>query len=281
MPMPLAARSRAMPCTPRQSGRFGVIATSNTGLAASTSYSYRVRAYDGAGNNGGYSATASATTLASTGNTLSNGVTVSSLSAVTGNSLNYTMSVPSGASNLRFVTSGGTGDADLYVRFGSAPTDTVFDCRPFLSGNAETCTFPTPSVGTWHVRVKAFSSYSGVSLTGSHFLTYSNPTDFAIRDHSTVESPIEVSGRSGNASSSSRVAVDIKHTWIGDLKVDLIAPDGSVYVLHNRTGSSTQNINTTYTVNLSSEALNGTWRLRVNDNATSDTGFIDSWSVTF
>lgn len=254
---------------------------SNTGLAASTSYSYRVRAYDGAGNNGGYSATASATTLASTGNTLSNGVTVSSLSAVTGNSLNYTMSVPSGASNLRFVTSGGTGDADLYVRFGSAPTDTVFDCRPFLSGNAETCTFPTPSVGTWHVRVKAFSSYSGVSLTGSHFLTYSNPTDFAIRDHSTVESPIAVSGRSGNASSSSRVAVDIKHTWIGDLKVDLIAPDGSVYVLHNRTGSSTQNINTTYTVNLSSEALNGTWRLRVNDNATGDTGFIDSWSVAF
>ena len=59
------------------------------------------------------------------------------------------------------------------------------------------------------------------------------------------------------------MAVSIVHTYIGDLKVDLVAPDGSVYVLHNRTGGSTDNINTTYTVNLSSEAANGTWRLRV------------------
>jgi serine protease len=54
-----------------------------------------------------------------------------------------------------------------------------------------------------------------------------------------------------------------------------------VYVLHNRTGGSADNINTTYTVNLSTEALNGTWKLRVNDNAGGDTGRIDSWSITF
>lgn len=41
------------------------------------------------------------------------------------------------------------------------------------------------------------------------------------------------------------------------------------------------NINTTVTFNLSTEALNGTWKLRVNDNATQDTGKIDSWSITF
>ena len=71
------------------------------------------------------------------------------------------------------------------------------------------------------------------------------------------------------------------HTYIGDLKVDLVAPDGSVYILHNRAGGSADNINTTYTVNLSSEVLNGTWKLRVNDNASADTGYINSWSVTF
>ncbi|MBL8261569.1 MAG: proprotein convertase P-domain-containing protein, partial [Xanthomonadaceae bacterium] len=60
-----------------------------------------------------------------------------------------------------------------------------------------------------------------------------------------------------------------------------IAPDGSVYVLHNRSGGGTDNINQTYTVNLSGEALNGTWKLRVNDNANADTGYINSWSVTF
>ncbi|WDS38199.1 MAG: proprotein convertase P-domain-containing protein [Pseudoxanthomonas sp.] len=71
------------------------------------------------------------------------------------------------------------------------------------------------------------------------------------------------------------------HTYIGDLKVDLVAPDGSVYVLSNRAGGSADNIVKTYTVNLSSEALNGAWALRVNDGASGDTGYINSWSITF
>jgi subtilisin family serine protease len=111
--------------------------------------------------------------------------------------------------------------------------------------------------------------------------TYTNTADYQIRDNSTVSSPITVSGRTGFGSATTPVAVNIVHTYIGDLKVDLVAPDGSVYVLHNRSGGSTDNINQTYTVNLSSEALNGTWNLRVNDNANADTGYINSWSVTF
>nr|WP_268235916.1 proprotein convertase P-domain-containing protein [Arenimonas soli] len=75
--------------------------------------------------------------------------------------------------------------------------------------------------------------------------------------------------------------MNIVHTYKGDLKVDLVAPDGSTYNLHNRSGGSADNIVGTYTVNLSSEALNGTWKLRVNDNAGGDTGYINSWSVTF
>jgi serine protease len=60
-----------------------------------------------------------------------------------------------------------------------------------------------------------------------------------------------------------------------------VAPDGSVYVLHNRTGSGTDNILTTYTVNASTEVANGTWKLRVNDNASADTGYVDKWSLQF
>ena len=222
------------------------------------------------------------------GGTLTKGVAVTGLSATTGNSLDYTMAVPSGSSNLTFTLSGGTGDADMYVKFGSAPTDSSYDCRPYKNGNAETCTFASPGAGTWYVRVKAYSSFSGVSLLGDYGTsggggaqTYSNTSNYTINDNATVESPITVSGRSGNAPSSTPVAVNIVHTYIGDLKVDLVAPDGSVYVLHNRSGGSANNINTTYNVNLSSEALNGTWKLRVNDNYSADTGYIDSWSVTF
>ncbi len=113
--------------------------------------------------------------------------------------------------------------------------------------------------------------------------TYTNGTDVSIPDNNTtgVTSTIAVSGRTGNAPSNAQVAVNIVHTYIGDLIVDLIAPDGSVYVLHNRTGGSADNINQTYTVNLSSEALNGSWRLRARDRASVDTGYINSWSITF
>ncbi|WP_295363485.1 proprotein convertase P-domain-containing protein [Arenimonas sp.] len=111
--------------------------------------------------------------------------------------------------------------------------------------------------------------------------TYTNGTDVQIRDNTTVESTITVSGRSGNAPSSTPVAVDIRHTYKGDLRVDLVAPDGSIYNLHNRSGGSADNIIGTFNVNLSSEAINGTWRLRVNDNAAGDVGYINSWSITF
>ncbi|MET9608202.1 S8 family serine peptidase [Streptomyces sp. NPDC006512] len=111
--------------------------------------------------------------------------------------------------------------------------------------------------------------------------SFENTADFAIGDNATVESPITVSGVTGNAPAALKVGVNIAHTYIGDLKVDLVAPDGSVYTVHNRAGGSTDNINQTYTVNASSEAANGTWKLRVNDNAGGDTGKIDSWSLGF
>ncbi|MGA5498890.1 S8 family peptidase [Streptomyces cinereoruber] len=110
---------------------------------------------------------------------------------------------------------------------------------------------------------------------------FENLTDVTVPDNTTVESPITVSGVTGNAPATLKVGVDVKHTYIGDLKVDLVAPDGSVYTLHNRTGSGTDNIVQTYTVNASSEVANGVWKLRVNDNASQDTGKIDAWNLTF
>ncbi len=99
---------------------------------------------------------------------LQNGVPVTSLSGSSGTSLAYTVAVPSGRSQLKVTIAGGSGDADLYVRSGSAPTDTVYNCRPYLSGNNETCTINAPAAGTWHVRVKAYSTFSGVTLTAQY-----------------------------------------------------------------------------------------------------------------
>ncbi|MCX4983212.1 S8 family peptidase [Streptomyces sp. NBC_00572] len=111
---------------------------------------------------------------------------------------------------------------------------------------------------------------------------FENTADFAIADNATVESPVTVSGVTGNAPAALQVPVNIVHTYIGDLQVQLIAPDGSAYTLKGfGTGGSSDNINTTYTVNASSEVANGTWKLRVTDNASIDTGKIDSWALQF
>jgi vibriolysin len=224
-----------------------------------------------------------------TGGPLTNGVAKTGISAATGGVVNYTLVVPAGATGLKFVTSGGTGDSDMYVKFGSAPTDTVYDCRPYASGNAETCTIATAQAGTYYVRLKAYAAFSGVSLTGSYTTgggggttqTYSNTTAVAIGDNTTVSSSTTVSGRTGNAPATASVSVNITHTYQGDLKVDLVAPDGSLYNIHNRTGAGTDNVIKTVTLNLSTEALNGTWKMQVNDNAAGDVGTLNSWSVTF
>ncbi|MFF9849730.1 M28 family metallopeptidase [Streptomyces litmocidini] len=111
---------------------------------------------------------------------------------------------------------------------------------------------------------------------------FENTADVAIPDNGVaVTSSVTVSGVAGNAPSTLKVGVDIVHTYIGDLVVDLIAPDGSVYNLSNRAGGSADNINQTYTVNASTEVANGTWKLRVQDKASVDTGYISGFKLTF
>ena len=224
-----------------------------------------------------------------TGGALANGV-AKPISGAAGSSQVWTLAVPAGATGLKFVSAGGSGDADMYVKFGSAPTTTSFDCKSEGGTNAETCNIATAQAGTYHVLIKGYSAFSGATLTGSYTAgggggstqTYTNSTDYNIPDNNNtgITSTITVSGRSGNAPSNTQVAVNIVHTYSGDLIVELLAPDNTVYTLQNRTGGSADNIVKTFTTNLSTEAINGAWKLRVKDRAGSDTGYINSWSIT-
>ncbi len=91
----------------------------------------------------------------------------SNLSASSGTWSHFSITVPAGATSLTVKLSGGSGDADLYVRQGAQPTTTAWDCRPYLSGNNETCTFNAPAAGTWYVSTRAYRSYSGASLVAT------------------------------------------------------------------------------------------------------------------
>ncbi|WP_369195257.1 S8 family peptidase [Streptomyces djakartensis] len=126
---------------------------------------------------------------------------------------------------------------------------------------------------------KTVQAVKGGTSTGS---TFSSTTAVAIPDNGgAIESAISVTGRSGNAPSALQVGVDITHTYRGDLVIDLVAPDGTAYRLKSAASDSADNVNTTYTVNASSEVANGTWKLRVQDTAAQDTGTLNGWKLTF
>lgn len=91
-----------------------------------------------------------------------------SLSGATGSLQTFSVTLPAGATNLKIQTSGGTGDADLYVRFGQAPTLTLFDCGSFAYGNNEVCEVPFPNIGTYHILLEGYEAFTGVSLTASY-----------------------------------------------------------------------------------------------------------------
>ncbi|MGC4788574.1 S8 family peptidase [Micromonospora sp. DT178] len=168
-----------------------------------------------------------------------------------------------------------------------------FSPATVTSGGSSTLTVSTSAStqpGTYSVTV------TGTAASGSRTATYSltvtgtgggscsgtNGTDVAIPDTGvTASSSIVISGCARNASSASTVAVNIVHTYRGDVVIDLVAPDGSSYRLKNSSlFDGADNINATYTANLSSEAANGTWQLRVRDVYTGDTGYLNTWTLT-
>ncbi|MGH3859100.1 M14 family zinc carboxypeptidase [Actinokineospora sp.] len=108
-----------------------------------------------------------------------------------------------------------------------------------------------------------------------------NGTDVSIPDNGAAVTSTITMSCAGTASATSKVEVHIKHTWRGDLVIDLVAPDGSSYRLKGSSWSdSADNVDATYTANLSTEARGGDWKLKVQDVAGQDVGHIDSWTLT-
>ena len=114
---------------------------------------------------------------------------------------------------------------------------------------------------------------------GTSQFTQTRSPSLAITQASTITDTIAVTD-SGNATSVS-VAIDVTHTYIGDLKIDLVSPGGTTKTLHNRSGGTADYIDQTYTPDFAGESIAGTWTLRINDNyAAADDGTLNSWTLT-
>lgn len=167
--------------------------------------------------------------------------------------------------------------------FAMSPSDGSF------SSSAETASATLSTVGlpigrhTVFTRSTDSSNRTGtpkaVLFTVAGSRAFSTSTDVTIPSIGTATSTRPVTGIQGTAPASLRVNVDIRHPNIGDLVVDLIAPGGTVYRLHSRTGGTADNLIAAYTRDASSENANGTWRLRVTDQVAGNAGFINGWSL--
>jgi len=143
----------------------------------------------------------------------------------------------------------------------------------------------TPTtLGTSEVTVTATDS-TGASASETFdwriAYVYGSTTRVDIPDNgAAVESAVTIAGRDGNASATTSVYVNIVHTYRGDLTVDLVGPNGTSYSLLNRSGGSADNVDQTFTVDASAQPLEGTWKLRVQDRASADVGYVARWQLT-
>src|SRR5207237_9034419 len=161
------------PATVTAAGSSTLTLTAAANAPASAATTFTVTGTSGTVS---HSTTAQVTVTAANGDTqLQNGVPVTNLSGAVNSRKFFFIAVPAGQASLTVQISGGTGDADLYVRFGSHPTLNTFDCRPFINGNNETCSFTNPAAGNWFIMLNGFAAYSGVTLKATYATDNTTP----------------------------------------------------------------------------------------------------------
>ena len=99
---------------------------------------------------------------------LDKGTPVNGVAASQGEWRYFSIEVPAGASNLNMEISGGSGDADLYTRFGALPDESTYDCRPYRNGNAESCTVSAPNAGTYYLGLRAYNTFANVTVVADY-----------------------------------------------------------------------------------------------------------------
>lgn len=200
----------------------------------------------------------------------------------------FKLIVPADATSLMFSTSGGSGDSDLYVRYGDKPSQNQYDCRPFTNGNDEVCEIQVPKAGEYFVMLRGWRDFSNVTLIGTHNGgdtgpsddTYENDEDMDIPDVdlngiiSTIDVPKEA------RVTTVKLDIAIKHEFRGDVGISLMAPNGESFKVLDPSKDSAKDINESFEIEVGAVESKGTWKLKVWDAVGLDEGYLDRWSIT-
>ncbi|MER8188317.1 S8 family serine peptidase [Kitasatospora sp. NPDC094015] len=168
-----------------------------------------------------------------------------------------------------------TGAVALYLA--DHPTATPAQVSAALVADATGGVVTDPGTGTPNRLL-----HSGAAPAVPPGPRFENTTDLPVPDEATVESPITVTGVPGRAPAALEVEVDIKHPWIGNLRVELRASSGRSYLLRDFDEDDwSTDLGRVFTVNASAETATGRWRLRVTDETLGATGYLDRWALQF
>ncbi len=207
--------------------------------------------------------------------------------AVSTSQINLSWTASAGATSyniLRSTTSGGP-----YTQVGTSATTS-------FSNTGLTCNtayyYVVQAVGACASgnSAQATATTSTCPVGGNQVLTSSAAPALAVPDNNTTGVTSTINVAASQTITSVSVTVGLTHTYQGDLELALIGPDNTTVLLHNRTGGTTDNINTTYNITTrSNQALSafngkntaGAWKLRVRDLASGDVGTLNTWKITF
>ena len=190
--------------------------------------------------------------------TLTNNQTVTGLSGAINSFTNFKITVPAGQTQLKITMSGGTGDADLYVKRGAQPTLSVYDYRPFLTGNNETVTVTNPVAGDWYISLNGYAAYSGVSLNANYTGGAAQCT--------TYTGSLSGTGVSQYTPSTTGYVSSVSGTHTGKLTGPVSGADFDLYLekLSGSTWSSVASgLSATANENVTYSGTSGTYRWRV------------------
>ncbi|TDW15227.1 proprotein convertase P-domain-containing protein [Kribbella kalugense] len=134
------------------------------------------------------------------------------------------------------------------------------------------------ALAKWNLTLLTGSSDPGDPGPGER--TYSNGTDYPIRDFQVAVSSVQ-STATGRTNSPVKVTVEGNHTCLEDLNISLVSPSGRWYYLQRSGGTTCHPLPASKTYSVAAdESATGTWTLRIGDNGYGDTGTLTNWSIT-
>jgi len=177
------------------------------------------------------------------------------------------------------------------------PADNLVRIFDLSNSSALTALLGEQINGDWQLTVKDMASRDiGTLNDWAIRIEYSSVNQIVIEENPGERIPDNTAGgierilniaRSGTIEDM-EISIDITHTYIGDLTVELTSPRTGTFLLHNRSGSNQDNIIKTYTPadtqilrSLQGKSIRGNWKLRVIDHANIDIGKLNHWKILF